>query len=222
MASTLSGCKEGIKSNTRKRNAAVELTDDLKDQKKRHMDSDIKYYKFNQDNPIEIPSYYARNVKLDSKDTSYDLKARKQKLCDLLIDSMHMLDELFHLRNFTSLVYFDPQNVSKIQQSESFKKFEGDYNLWPKTDDQKARLGISSRISEHTDPLKQEIMDKVQIMTKPEMIVGKVYSKITKHQVKKEFQSKHLGYSGKIKRNCKQKHDKKNKYQKLGRSEKDL
>ncbi len=217
MASTLSGCKEGIKSNTRKRNA-VELTDHLKDQKKRHMDSDIKHYKFSQDNPLEIPSYYARSVKLDLKDTSFDLKARKQKLCDLLVDSMHMLDELFHLRNFTSLVYFDPQNVSKIQQSESFKKFEGDYNLWPKTGDQKARLRISSRISEHTDPLKQEIMDKVQMMTKPEMVVGKDYSKIRKHQVKKEFQSKHLGYSRKIKRSCKPKYDKKNKYQKLERS----
>ncbi|VEU21052.1 DEKNAAC101981 [Brettanomyces naardenensis] len=112
---------------------------------------------FTADDPLKLPAYYSRSTVLTHEREVVDHESGKQKMCDLLVSNEKLIDELFHLRNYTSLVYFDPNNVSNIREFESFQQFAQKYQLWPDIEEKRSGRRVSSRVQEHSDPLRMEI-----------------------------------------------------------------
>lgn len=214
MASIFDGYRRNLKSSGNKRSASKSL-DNLCNQKKRHINLDSTSANIDTDNSSQFPSYYKLSSNSQVKSTDDNIDRGKQKLCDTLVDNLRLLDELFHLRNFTSLVYFDPQKVDKIRQSESFQKFEGKYDLWPRNKEEKRKLRISSRVLDHVDPLRQDVMDMMmQSIINSEVRVDMGNSKHKKQHVNEQSQNKQAKSSKRNKKSSITKFDGKTKQHK--------
>lgn len=141
--------------NGKKRNTESTDDEESSERKRTHLNFDSD--KLTVLDPLKLPSYYKKSTLTKSEKDKVKNENGVQRLADLLIRNAALMDELFHLRNFTSLVYFDPNKVTKIRNSDSFEKFAKKYTLWPEIKETNAGRRVSSRILEHSDPLRLEI-----------------------------------------------------------------
>ncbi|KAG7754590.1 hypothetical protein KL911_002029 [Ogataea haglerorum] len=99
----------------------------------------------------------ATKYNLPSIDSSLPIEEQRQiaksNMAKLVVHNESLVQELYHLENFTSLVYFKPGDP---KQPDTYEQYKEEFSLWPKIDE--AKLGRRSRrLTENSDPLKIEI-----------------------------------------------------------------
>ncbi|CDK24981.1 unnamed protein product [Kuraishia capsulata CBS 1993] len=107
-------------------------------------------------------------LKIETPSGSVSKQARdaicKDNLANIQLYNEELIDELFHLTHYTSLIYFNPQEPDINKETELYQEFAKDYPLWPASDDESSgRKRSSRRVREDAvSPLKAEINGLVQ------------------------------------------------------------